>query len=51
MAPVVAHLIAGVLLGLAFVAFVLPAFIALSGPDQDEERVSPDWLRRDKGSR
>ena len=49
--PVVAHLVAGVLLGLAFACFVLPAFIALAGPDQDEGCVSPGWLRRHREGR
>lgn len=41
-----AHLIAGVLLGLSFACFVIPALVALSGPDRDEGSVSEGWRRR-----
>lgn len=41
-----AHLLAGVLLGLAFACLVIPALVALSGPDRDEGRVSEGWRRR-----
>ena len=41
------HIVAGVLLGLAFVCIVLPALVALAGPDEpDEGRVSEGWVRR-----
>lgn len=47
-----AHLLAGLLLGLAFVCFVIPALVALSGPDHDSHgRVSPGWMRRDREGR
>ena len=43
------HLVAGVLLGLAFACVVLPALIALAGPDEDDEgHVSEGWMRRHK---
>ena len=48
---VTAHLIAGVLLGLSFACFVLPALVALSGPDEPQGSVSEGWLRRDKEGR
>jgi hypothetical protein len=41
-----AHLIAGVLLGLAFCCVVLPALCALSGPDEPDGRLTPGWMRR-----
>jgi hypothetical protein len=43
---VTAHLIAGLLLGLAFACLVLPAFHALAGPDVPQGRVTPGWRRR-----
>ena len=43
-----AHLIAGLLLGLSFACLVLPALVALSGPDREEGSVSEGWLQRDK---
>ena len=46
-----AHLIAGVLLGLAFACLVIPALVALSGPDPEMGRVSPGWIRRDREGR
>lgn len=48
---VTAHPIAGVLLGLSFACFVLPALVALSGPDREEGSVSEGRLRRDKEGR
>lgn len=47
----IAHLMAGILLGLAFACIVLPALIALSGPDEDEGKVSPGWLRDQRRER
>lgn len=41
-----AHLIAGLLLGLAAVLVVVPALVALSGPDEQEGSVSEGWRRR-----
>jgi len=41
-----AHLIAGLLLGLAFACIVLPALHALAGPDGDEGQISEGWRRR-----
>ena len=41
-----AHLIAGVLLGLAFACLVIPALLALAGPDREDGRVSEGWRRR-----
>ena len=41
-----AHLIAGVLLGLSFACLVLPALVALSGPDEQDGSVSEGWRRR-----
>jgi hypothetical protein len=38
-AVVVEHLIAGILLGLAFACVVLPALCALAGPDEEEQKV------------
>ena len=46
-----AHLIAGVLLGLAAACIILPALVALSGPDEPEGRLSEGWMRRDKAGR
>lgn len=43
-----AHLIAGLLLGLSFALIVLPALVALSGPDREEGSVSEGWMRRDR---
>ena len=40
------HLIAGLLLGLSFACVVLPALIALSGPDREDGSVSEGWRRR-----
>lgn len=45
------HLLAGLLLGLSFVCVVLPALAALSGPDREDGRVSPGWMRRDREGR
>jgi hypothetical protein len=41
-----AHLVAGVLLGLAFACWVIPAFVALAGPDPELGRISEGWRRR-----
>ena len=41
-----AHLIAGLLLGLAAACIILPALVALSGPDEQEGTVSEGWRRR-----
>ena len=49
--PMTAHLIAGLLLGLSFACLVLPALVALSGPDREEGSVSEGWLQRDKAGR
>lgn len=46
-----AHLIAGLLLGLAAACIILPALVALSGPDEPQGSVSEGWLRRDKEGR
>ena len=46
-----AHLIAGLLLGLAFACLVIPALVALSGPDEQEGSVSEGWMRRDREGR
>ena len=46
-----AHLIAGLLLGLAAACIILPALVALSGPDEQEGSVSEGWMRRDKEGR
>ena len=46
-----AHLIAGLLLGLAFVCLVVPALVALSGPDEQEGSVSEGWRRRNGDSK
>lgn len=40
------HLLAGLLLGLSFACLVLPALVALSGPDEQEGSVSEGWRRR-----
>lgn len=41
------HLVAGILLGLAFACVVLPAFLALAGPDEDDPgRVTEGTRRR-----
>ena len=45
------HLIAGLLLGLSFACFVVPALVALSGPDEPDGSVSEGWIRRDKEGR
>lgn len=45
------HLLAGVLLGLAAACLVLPALHALAGPDDEQGRVSPGWLRRHREGR
>lgn len=42
------HLLAGVLLGLAFCCVVLPALCALGGPDREDGRVTPGWSRRER---
>lgn len=44
---VVAHLLAGVLLGLAFCCVILPALCALGGPDRKDGQVTPGW-RKDR---
>lgn len=41
-----AHLIAGLLLGLSFACIVVPALVALSGPDEPDGSVSEGWRRR-----
>lgn len=46
-----AVLVVGLLLGLAFACLVLPAFVALAGPDEEQGRVSPGWLRRHREGR
>lgn len=46
-----AHLIAGLLLGLAAACIILPALVALSGPDEPEGTVSEGWMRREKEGR
>ena len=47
----IAHLIVGLLLGLSFVCLVIPALVALSGPDREDGRVSEGWRRRDREGR
>ena len=44
------HLLAGLLLGLSFACLVLPALVALSGPDEQEGSVSEGWRRRNGDS-
>jgi hypothetical protein len=43
---VTAHLIAGVLLGLGFACWVIPALVALAGPDPEQGQISEGWRRR-----
>lgn len=46
-----AVLLAGLLLGLSFACLILPALHALAGPDEEQGRVSPGWLRRHRESK
>ena len=45
------RLLAGLLLGLSFACLILPALHALAGPDDEQGRVSPGWLRRHRGGK
>jgi len=40
------HLVAGLLLGLGFACWVIPALVALAGPDPEQGEVTPGWRRR-----
>jgi hypothetical protein len=51
MAVMELHLLAGLLLGLGAACIILPALHALAGPDEEQGRVSPGWLRRHRESK